>query len=60
MVGASREMISRVIGRMIRAGILCRQGGALVVLDPTALALRSLCIQPTSRVNAASASETFA
>jgi CRP-like cAMP-binding protein len=60
MVGASREMISRVIGRMIRAGIVRRDGAALVVLDPAALALRSLCMQPASRVNAASPSETFA
>ena len=38
MVGASREMVSRVLKEMIAAGLICRKRRKLVVLDREALA----------------------
>lgn len=38
MVGASREMVSRVLREMVAAGLICRKRRQLVVLDRAALA----------------------
>ena len=46
MVGASREMVSRVIKKMIAKGEVRRYKRKLIVLDRTALALASTSHRP--------------
>lgn len=52
MVGASREMVSRVVRRMIRDGSVRREKRKLVVLDRAALA-RSLAPPPAAEASCA-------
>ena len=49
LVGASREMVSRVIGKMVQQGVARKHKRKLIIVDRQALCQKSQHLQPTRR-----------